>query len=173
MNTQNIRLGMVALTALAMVVAAGCSKRGSSALAASGTSVSIQPGAAVGKVRLGMTQQEVIAALGNPDRNSGSALQYLQYGIEVVLNGERGVKSIICGDENGPDSPMVKAFTGHTEEGIGLGSTRAEVVKAYGEPTKTEQRSQHEGLWYRPQGLVFMIGAGKVEYIQVNLRDPK
>ena len=156
-----------------MLVAAGCSKRGASTLAAAGTSVSIEPGAAVGKVRLGMTEPEVIAALGSPDRNSGSALRYRQYGIEIVLNGERVVKSIICGDENGPDSPMVKAFTGHTKEGIGLGSTRAEVVKAYGEPAKTEQRSQHEVLWFRPQGLVFMIGAGKVEYIQVNLRDPK
>jgi hypothetical protein len=169
MNRQKLAGVMI----LATLCAAGCSKQTPSTPSARSTMSSVEPGICVGKVRAGMTTQQIIAELGKPDRNTGNALLYQREGIEVVVTAAGTAKSVICGDENGPESRMVKAFTGRTKAGIGMGSTRAAVVEAYGEPTKTEQRAEQEVLWYRSKGLVFMLGGGKVDYMKVDLSNQK
>ena len=37
------------------------------------------------------------------------------------------------------DNPFVKAFTGRTKEGIGMESTREEVIASHGEPTASSK----------------------------------
>ena len=75
-----------------------------------------------------------------------------------------------------PQYPGVKKFKGRTKEGIGMESTRAEIIKAYGQPTssKTEEaygNVLHEQLEYKPLGLMFTLESGKVFNIRVDFRN--
>jgi len=108
-----------------------------------------------------------VAELGEPDRKQDSALEYLNLGFSVIPGKEGAVHIVLCVDKDGP---FTKAFAGRTKEGIGIGSSRADVVSAYGEPTATETihgKPGFEVLRYKPLGLMLEIGAGKVYSIAV------
>jgi hypothetical protein len=130
----------------------------------------IEPGVAIGPVHSGMTIQQVVAELGEPDQKKESALEYLNLGFSVVPDkaGKEGVVHIVlCVDRGGP---FTRAFAGQTTEGIGIGSSRADVIKAYGEPTATESidgKPGFEVLRYKPRGLMLELEAGKVYSIGV------
>jgi hypothetical protein len=67
--------------------------------------------------------------------------------------------------------PFTKAFAGHTKEGIGIGSSRADVIHAYGEPTAKQAGGEgwpnFEVLRYRPLGLYFRLRDDRVDTIGV------
>lgn len=133
----------------------------------------IVPGASVGKVRKGMSIPEVIASLGEPDSRQGLILNYQRHGFSVVPSRDNVVRVVMCGDAGISDSPLVKAFKARTKEGIGMGSTRAEVLKAFGAPTSTKPwGAGQEQLTYQALGLKFTIEAGKVFHIVVQLGQP-
>ena len=88
--------------------------------------VLIQPNVEVGKVQKGMNQQQVEAAIGKPTKINGKWWYYQSRGL-IVAFGENGVLfNIKC----------VPPFTGVTKEGIGIGSTREELIAAYGNPSE-------------------------------------
>jgi RNA polymerase sigma factor (sigma-70 family) len=131
----------------------------------------IAPGESVGKIKAGMTEDDVIAALGQPDRKQGEVLIYdKEFGLSVVCSQQKIVGSVFCG--GGVD------FKGHTKEGVGIGSSRNDLIKAMGKPT-TEQRNtkltafDQEQLVYKPLGLTFTLQNGKVFQIVVDLRKPQ
>jgi hypothetical protein len=81
------------------------------------------------------------------------------------------VQVVMCGDVTGLNGPLVKAFTGRTKEGVGLGSAREEVLKAYGQPTVEEKlRGNTESFRYDPLGITFTLENGKVYHMIVRLR---
>src|SRR5438270_1601157 len=128
----------------------------------------IEPNLAVGKVRAGMHIEEVIAQLGQPQRRSANALEYTRLGFAVMPGQDGVVQVVMCGDVTGLRGPLVKAFTGRTKEGIGLKSTRQEVVKAYGEPTSSEKLpGGTESMRYNQLGITFTLEAGKVYHMIV------
>ena len=123
-----------------------------------------------------MTIQQVVAELGEPDRKKESALQYLNLGLSVIPGQEGFVHIALCVDPAGNEGPFTKAFAGRTKEGIGMGSSRADVIRAYGEPTATETIDAKPGfevVRYRPLGLVFELREGKVDSIAVMFKPPK
>ena len=64
----------------------------------------------------------------------------------------------------------MKNFTGRTRERIGLGSTRDELLKAYGEPTTDEKfPGARESMKYDPLGMTFSLESGKVHHMIVRL----
>jgi hypothetical protein len=66
---------------------------------------------------------------------------------------------------------LVKAFTGRTKEGIGLQSTREDLIKAYGEPSSSERlRGGTESIGYNSLGITFTLEGGKVYHMIVRLR---
>jgi hypothetical protein len=143
----------------------GCSKR-----PASSASFVIEPGVSIGPVHSGMTIQQMVAGLGEPNRTNDSVLEYLNLGFEVVPDKEGVVETVMCVKKAGP---FTTAFGGHTKEGIGIGSSRADVINAYGEPTATGPIDGEPGLGvlkYRKLGLVFGIGDGKVFRILVSFK---
>ena len=145
----------------------GCSKRPAHGAWTSSASIVIEPGVAIGPVRSGMTIEQVVAELGEPDQKKDSALEYLNLGFSVIPGKEGTVHIVLCVDSGGP---FTKAFAGRTKEGIGIGSSRADVISAYGEPTATESidgKPGFEVLRYKPLGLMLEIGAGKVYSIAV------
>jgi hypothetical protein len=91
-----------------------------------------------------MTKEEVIAALGKPDRDftegKVTSLAYYSRGFELSILppdqprfGLRGLYRVSCLGQHGL-SIKLREFRGKTDRGLGLGATRAEIVKAYGPP---------------------------------------
>ena len=118
-----------------------------------------------------MTRQQVIQELGDPDQGNEGELNptanfsYFNLGFSVNLK-NNVVHTISCFDPAGKEGPFKKAFLGRTKEGIGLASSREEIVRAYGEPTTPEvepKTPEIEVLRYKPLGLFFMLKNGKVE----------
>ena len=118
-----------------------------------------------------MTIQQVIAELGQPDRTVDSAspevnraLEYPNYGLYVILNNAEVVHSV----------GVTPPFAGRTKEGIGMGASRADVIKAYGEPTAAKPiKPNYEVLRYEPLGVRFQLQAGKVDSIIVTFKATK
>jgi len=160
--------GCAALLALQL---AGCSDESAQTAGGTAAAVLVEPRAAVGKVRAGMTLDQVQADLGKPDRQTGKALEYTRLGF-AVLPGSNGVAAaVMCGDVTGINGPLVKAFTGRTKEGIGMNSTRDEVLKAFGEPTSSEKFvGGIESLQYAELGLTLTLEGGKVHHMIVRLQ---
>jgi len=60
------------------------------------------------------------------------------------------------------------------KEGIGIGSSRADVIKAYGEPTNAKPiQPNFEVLRYELLGLRFQLQDGKVDLIGVVFKTTK
>ena len=131
----------------------------------------IEPRASVGKIKTGMRIEEVIAAIGEPDRRGPFVLEYLRFGFAAIANRESVVTAILGGAACDKHSPLIKMFAGRTKEGIGMESTRSEVVAAFGQPTKSESlETGEEHLAYSDLGLEFNLSDGRVHFIQVSLK---
>jgi hypothetical protein len=94
----------------------------------------------------------------------------MNLGFSVLPDKGGLVGFVLCGSSIGVNKPFTKSFAGHTKEGICIGSSRADVISAYGEPTVTEPMrgsSGSETLKYKPLGLDFHITDGKVNLIAV------
>ncbi len=163
--------------ALFLVLAGGCSDRSQpapSSQADAGSAIVIEPHIGVGKVQAGMTVEQVVEILGAPDNKTGQVLNYVRSGFSVVPSKDGAVRVIMCGDTFGLNTALVKAFKGRTREGIGMNSRRAEVFRAYGEPTEIDLSDPgHEALKYRPLGLTFTLQNEQVHHIVVDLHPAK
>ena len=167
-------VGVAALLAVGVVTMAlsgGAASQDGHAVAQS-PAMLIVPGASVGPVQKGMTTNEVEAVLGKPDNWQGKVMLYDENLGMSVVQSRVGVVAVFCGDAL-PQYPGVKKFKGRTKEGIGMESTREEIIKAFGQPTTAKPWSanpQQEQLEYRPLGLVFLLEKGKVFNIVVDFR---
>ena len=147
----------------------GCSQNDQPA-APSGPPLLIDPNLAVGKIHAGMTMAQVEAELGPPPRKTGDSIEYPALGLAVMAASDGVVQYVLCGDVSGINGPFVKVFNGHTKEGIGMYSTRAEVLKAYGQPTDDRKLFfSTESLRYDPLGITFTLEGGRVHHMAVRL----
>ena len=166
--------GIVILATALVFGAASCSKspdEQASIGAQTNAPIVIEPNVSVGKIRAGMTTQQVIAELGQPQRRTANALEYTRMGLAVMPDTNGIVQVVMCGDVTGINGPLVKAFTGRTTEGIGMKSTREEVIKAFGEPSGTERfPGAIESLNYDRLGLTLTLESGKVHHLIVRIR---
>jgi len=65
-------------------------------------------------------------------------------------------------------------FAGRTKEGIGMGASRADIIKAYGEPTAAKPIPPNsEVLRYESLGVRFQLEDGKVDLIVVTFKTAK
>jgi hypothetical protein len=148
-------------------LATGCSKPktpaesqpGGSGVQA-GAPVLIEPNAGVDKVLKGMNQEQVEAAIGKPDKINSRWWVYSHRGV-IVAFGDNGVMfNIKC----------VSPFAGVTKEGIGIGSTKAGLIAAYGNPSQEKQLAQGaENLWFASLGISFDLEKDKVVSLIVHL----
>lgn len=159
----------VGLCMAIFLVVSGCSQRPRTRLSSS-ASVVIKPGAA-GPLHSGMTEQQVISEIGEPDKKSDSAFEYSNLGFSVVF--KKGVvHSILFVDPAGRDGIIKKAFAGRTKEGIALKASRGDVIRCYGQPDRIDVNPKSPGdealRYFRP-GLTFFIHDGNVNAMAVNL----
>lgn len=128
----------------------------------------VVPGVAVGPVRIGMSQADVRAAVGEPERTSLGAWEYLSGGFAVTFSPSRHtVTAILGGNAGDPHGALVKAFVARTAEGIGMGSTRSAAVRSLGEPEADRIDQGGEVLSYHHLGLELMLVADSVAHLSI------
>lgn len=138
----------------------GCSRKPAVAHWSSSSTIIIIPSVPIGSLHSGMTIQEVITELGPPTRTNAAGLEFAGFGLFICpLTGE---------------FTMVPPFAGHTTEGIGLGSSRADVIKAYGEPSVAKIiKPGFELLRYSSPSISFQLHDGNVDWIDVFTKPTK
>ncbi len=122
------------------------------------TALIVSPETGIGPVKFGMNIDEVVRALGEPNWRKEHRfannlnpqpelaakdakkvefimieLGYDARGFRLSTSNRSGVDAIECFDRNAM-GPSIRDFQGKTREGIKLGASRADVIKAYGEP---------------------------------------
>jgi hypothetical protein len=132
--------------------------------------VLIEPSVSVGKVHAGMTVAELKQILGPPQRTTPNSIQYPKLGFAVMPDAEGIIQVVMCGDVTGLGGPYTKAFAGRTKEGIGMLSTREQVVSAFGEPDTSERfMGGLESMKYSALGITLTLERGKVFHMIVRL----
>jgi len=131
----------------------------------------IVPLAGVGPIDFGMSKEQVIEKLGQPDRSEGGgiAMYYLgSRGLSLLFDFRRGVMEIQCWSKEFPMAPPeMKTFAGKTEKGIAMGAERSEIIAAYGEPDKIITKNQVDALRYEKLRTDFVIFENKLVNIKV------
>jgi hypothetical protein len=128
----------------------------------------IQPGVGMGELLFGTDQAKVTEVLGKPDFMAGDGLY--QYTGLVVVARDGKVYSFQCGDGNGPGTRHAEQCPCRTTEGIGVGSSKQDIVAVYGEPTRrtTTQRGDTR-IGYRSKGMGFMLRDDKVYFMSFGI----
>ena len=115
----------------------------------------IELGVGVGPVRFGMSKEEVIKHLGQPDKGIeelGQDTVRLDYissrGLNFGLNPTVGVNYIKCYSKEYPGESNVTTFAERTKKGVAMGASRNQIVAAYGEPDRTDSNGPLTILYY-------------------------
>jgi hypothetical protein len=146
--------------AVVAILAAGCSKHGEPRADVRGL--------AIGSLHSGTTMRQVVAEFGQPEldmTNSGviSMARYQKLGLGFLA--PYGVVRSVS---------VLAPCTQRTREGIGIGSSRAAVIKAYGEPTSAKATATNcEVLAYQRLGFVCELQDGKVDSMTIVFRTVK
>jgi outer membrane protein assembly factor BamE (lipoprotein component of BamABCDE complex) len=121
----------------------------------------IRPGIGIGDIQFGMTVQQMKDILGKPDSETDVSYLYYSLGIEIVFS-DNVVTYIHCGNPHRNKSPVIQAMEEacmfKTAEGIGIGSTKAQVVEALGQPTSRKDNQ----LRYMDKRIIFFCADDKV-----------
>ena len=130
----------------------------------------MQPLVGIGKVRFGMTIEQMKEILGEPVRSRGIVQEYRDLGFAILTIKENTVTMIACGDRRRADSPLVKSCMVRTKKGIGMGSSKEDVIKAYGQPSSTLPLPGPGGddavvLRYDALNSEFQLRSDKVTYM--------
>jgi hypothetical protein len=98
----------------------------------------LKPGVGIDDLKLGATRAEAIAALGPPaDPNAGD-LQYPVIGLSLNFDKDGRLRDIWGATPRELENDG-NPFFGHTDKGIRLGATRADVEAAYGKADEVEE----------------------------------
>ncbi len=144
------------------------------------TGFRIEPGIGIGNVRFGMTQEQVVEALGRPDKiwdyppHREVTLVYRPRGLEVSVREDGGVVAVECSAEC--FAPGARPFAGHTTTGVGMGSSWQEIRDAYGEPDqKTGENANGDpfSIFYDSLELEFNIRKHGVDRMVLRKRPTK
>ena len=141
----------------------------------------IEPLVGFASVQFGMSQDEITKYFGQPDKvhtqTKGTKLNYVaSKGLGFEVDSEFGLVKIQCWSKSWPEKlPFrVANFAGKTKEGIGIGSTREQIISAYGQPDRTgtdDNKGIIETLFYDELRIRFPVWQGKV--ISMTLEAPK
>ena len=125
-------------------------------------------------VRYGMKREDVWKVLGKPYIRPGIPIpradEYPYRGFSVTYSQEGAVAAFLCGSGSGDDGAVLaRSFRGRTPEGIGMGSSKEETLRAYGTPSSDRMDKSGSGeLVYRPRrgdGRSFTFRNGRLVHL--------
>jgi hypothetical protein len=114
----------------------------------------IELGVGVGPVRFGMSKEEVIKHLGQPDKTDELMqdvirLDYISSkGLNFGLHPTFGINYIKCHSKEYPDYSHISTFAMKTKKGVAMGASRNQIITAYGEPNRTNTKGSFTILYY-------------------------
>jgi hypothetical protein len=97
-------------------------------------------------------------------RREGMILLYASRGFQLRISDAEGFTSFMCF----ADHPAMRAFTGKTAEGIGMGAKRQQIEKAYGKPDESADLDARQlMLRYDSLGADFRLFNGRLSWMTV------
>jgi len=120
----------------------------------------VTPLVGIGKVRFGMSEEEVVKILGQPDKRKPRSLIYRPLGLSVTVHPKLGVFSFGCFTKRAIpwwDRFSTNDFRGATKDGIRMGSSEGEIVRAFGKPDERDDQGRQVDLTYETLGLWFLL----------------
>lgn len=132
--------------------------------------LTIVPGDGIGAVKFGMSREQIVAILGEPEFTLHKVyLCYPSKGLQLVLVGREPDKlGMIIANPSDAASLTRNDFRGRTDKGIRMGSSKQEVRDAYGEPDAPLPRDEgmHADVFrYEKLGMMFGFTDSKVQQI--------
>ena len=136
---------------------------------AEATKLALKRGVGIGELKFGDDAARVTAILGKPESvTQDISWGYPSKGLWVTVSPKQGVITIMVASKKAFPVFNVNDFPGKLENGLGIGSTREEVEKAYGRAERTESTGKDTVTLYYDKAYVwFMIQSGNV--IEINL----
>jgi hypothetical protein len=132
----------------------------------------IVPGRQIGPVSLGMTQDEVKAALGAPDVTLNKMWEWKDPQMSVGFGPDAQVVVILAGGVG--VTPKRVPF--RTIEGIAIGATAELVIAAWGEPDSDQTEKGPQGVSrrvnYASRGIQMLFYDGKLTWLSVRAASP-
>lgn len=133
----------------------------------------VTPLVGIGPVEFGMTKEDVIERLGEPDaiQDKGLSLLYLSKGFSILVHPQLGVRNFNCFTRIAIPPNLqhrAKNFEGATQEGIAMGSTEAQIMAAYGKPSTRKVQGRQTNLTYDNLRLYFTLFSDRlVQFIMM------
>jgi hypothetical protein len=127
----------------------------------------VEPLVGIDKVRFGMTVEEMKQVLGEPQRTRVPLHEYRDSGFAIFAINNT-VTMVACGSRRSSDSPLIKNCKVRTGKGIGMGSSKEDVISSYGQPSSTQQLpgvSNAVLLKYDQLSSEFLLRDDKVVYM--------
>lgn len=168
MSTRHFPGSLVVLTVLwsTAVASSACAAAGDAECRRALDAAPLEAGVGFGGLRIGMSRAEVEEWIGPAERTMGDGWEYLTCGFAVVFGSDGKIGALLAGGH--PE--LNDLFTLRSEEGLGIGSTRQEVVGVFGEPS--EIRSDGQMLHYYPEGIVWTVTDGRVSHLTIRRPRP-
>lgn len=125
------------------------------------------PGKGFGPIEFSQHGSAVEAVFGPPEQTLvKGARDYLSLGITFITDKEDNVGAIIFGDLNGsPEDKIINSCIFKTDRGIKMGSTREEIIAAYGEPKNPRKMAGKEMMVYHEIGAIFTLKENSLIYM--------
>jgi len=156
--------------AAALSISTGCKKKTDDQVdehaAAPEAGLVVELGIGIGPVKFGMSKDQVIEHLGEPDKIEGKdmGLDYISSkGLSFLLHPTKGLISIDCWSKEYP-FPLaeIATFTGRTKQGIAMGASRKKIEAAYGQPSSVATQGPLTVLQYDDLQVVWTLKADRL-----------
>ncbi len=133
----------------------------------------VTPLVGIGPLKFRVSRDEVEKVLGKPDSVNEpvpgglAILNYGSRGLFLHVSPKMGLLLVMCTSQKA-SATRVRDFGGKTDKGITLGATKAEIIKAYGEPESQEEAEGTVMLSYGKLRVNFTLVGDKVVEMMFN-----
>lgn len=132
-------------------------------------SLIITPLVGVGELKFGMSKDQAIEVLGEPERMQvPMCLEYISKGMMVMTPGdspdEYAVSGLLFSVSSAPDGSPGKCEY-KTADGIGMGSTLEDLQKAFGKPSAVQNVGPRLQVDYMAIGASFTLSKNRVVHM--------
>ena len=120
-----------------------------------------------------MNRKHTEVMLGKPERLMGDRVyEYLSHGMSVVFASDQamGVYALLFGDMVVPGNPLVRDCKYKTIKGVGMNSTREDILRAYGPPSSiSKPGASMERLAYDKLQAFFTLRNDRVVHMEFRM----